>query len=397
LPAGKTFLAGSFDLRSNTELVVERGARLIASAAEGDYPHRVFDSGPEDDKRVWIRSMDSESVAITGGGVIDGRCLEFVAEELPQKYRGVSWRPAMTCFTNCRRIRVQDVMLKDSANWTLHFVGCEDIVVHGVTIKNNMKFPNADGIDPDHCRNVRISDCYIETGDDCICLKTTRPFIEFGPTENVTVTGCVLRSRSAAIKIGSESASDIRNVVFDSCVIFGSHRGLGIQLRDEGDVENIVFSNMVVETHHFPGQWWGAAEPVYITALHRSHGSPLGRIRNIRLANLICRGENGIYLSGCEESILEDVVLDNVRLEVAKWTEIDGGFYDRRPGVVGVVESVNAGLYIEHANRVTIRDSDLVWGANRQPYFGPAMVSRHVSNLSLDGFDGKHAWLGDDD
>lgn len=392
VPAGGTFLTGSFDMESNVELHVERGARLIGSTRQEDYPHHVFDSGPEANKRVWIRAIEADNIAITGGGVIDGGAPAFATGELPYIYRTVDWRPAMTCFIGCRNIRVRDITLKDSANWALHFSGCEDVVVHGVTIRNNLKFPNCDGIDPDHCRNVRISDCHIEAGDDCIVLKNTRPFARYGPTENVTVTGCTLVSTSAAIKIGSESMDDFRNIVFDSCVISASHRGLGIQLRDEGNVENVIFSNMTVETRHFEGSWWGAAEPIYVTAFHRGAGSRLGKVRNILFSNILCRGENGLYLSGCEDSLLDEIVLDRVRVEVDRWSRWDGGFYDRRPcDIEGIVRGRTAGIYCANAGRIAVRDCSVAWGGNVQEYFGSALEASTVGDLALDRFRGRAA------
>jgi hypothetical protein len=392
VPSGGTFLSGSFDLKSNVELHVERGARLVGSVRQEDYPHHVFESGPEAEKRVWIRAIDAENFAITGGGVIDGQALAFATQELPYIYRTVVWRPAMTCFIGCRNIRIRDITLNNSANWALHFSGCEDIVVHGVTIRNDLKFPNCDGIDPDHCRNVRISDCHIEAGDDCIVLKNTRPFARFGPTENVTVTGCTLVSTSAAIKIGSESMDDFRNIVFDSCTISASHRGLGIQLRDEGSVENVIFSNMIVETRHFEGSWWGAAEPIYVTAFHRSSGSRLGEIRNVRFSNILCRSENGVYFSGCEDSRPDNIVFDNVRVEVDRWSRWEGGFYDRRPcDLEGVVKRNNAAFFCANAGRVVLRDCEAVWGPNRQDYFGNDLDHDNVKDLVVTGFHGRSA------
>ncbi len=387
VPAGGTYLSGSFDCKSNVELHVERGARLIGSSREQDYPHHVFESGPEASKRVWIRAIEAENFAITGGGVIDGRALEFATEELPFIYRTVSWRPAMTCFIGCRNIRVRDITLQDSANWTLHFTGCEDVVVHAVTIKNNLKFPNCDGIDPDHCRNVRINDCHIEAGDDCIVLKNTRPFAHYGPTENITVTGCTLISTSAAIKIGSESVNDFRNCIFDSCVISASHRGLGVQLRDEGNVEDVIFSNMVIETRHFNGDWWGAAEPIYVTAFHRNPGSAIGKIRNLLFSAIFCRSENGVYVSGCPDSRPDTVTFDSVRIEMDHWSRWKGGFYDRRPcDTQGVIQAKIAGFYCACAEQVSLRNCAVTHGANRQSYFGNAIEHHDVADLLVTDF-----------
>jgi len=382
IPAGRNYRAGSFEFRSNVELQIERGAKLISAHALEDFPHHVFARGPDVETRVWIRARHCQNIAITGGGEIDGQCHAFATEELPHIYRTVHWKPAMTCFVGCRNIRVRDVCLRNSAFWTLHFVGCEDIVVQGVSILNNLKFPNCDGIDPDHCRNVRISDCHIEAGDDCIVLKNTAPFADFGPTENVTVTGCTLVSTSSAIKIGSESCGDFRNCVFDACLISRSHRGLSIQLRDPGNVENVIFSNMTIETRLFHADWWGAGEPIYVTALPRTSQTIPGTIRNVRFSGLLCRSESGVFVKGHTPDSIQDVTFDNVRIMLEKRSKWNDSRHDCRPCAgPGITEQQPNGFYVENAQDVVIRNSQVVKGEHPAGYFGAALNIRSVGGF----------------
>ncbi len=237
---------------------------------------------------------------------------------------------------------------------------------------------------------MRISDCHIEAGDDCIVLKSGR---EFGACENVTVTGCTLVSTSCALKVGTGPWTAIRNVVFDGCVITNSNRGLGIQLRDAGDIENIVFSNMVVETRLFHDDWWGKAEPIHISAVRRRPDAPIGKVRHVRFSNILCRGEAGAFISGSPDSIIEDVVLDNVRLEINKTSKWPGGMHDRRPpeDADHLYPHRTAGVFIEHARDVTLRNVEVVWGENRPNYFGPALECHHVHGLALREFRGESA------
>lgn len=277
------------------------------------------------------------------------------------------------------------------------------MVIDGIRILNDLKIPNCDGIDPDHCRDVRISNCHIESGDDCIVLKNTRAFAQFGPTENITVNNCTLVSTSAAIKIGSESVSDFRNLIFNGCVINRSSRGLAIQLRDEGDVENVIFSNMTVETRLFDEHWWGKSEPIYVTAIHRTGDSKLGCVRKVRFSNILCRSENGAFLAGSTDSLIEDVVLENVRLEIDKSTKWPGGKHDRRPcdkiGAdfrdptkdPGLIEHATAGIFIEHARDVTLRNTKIVWGNKRPDYFKHALEVHNAPGLKLENFVGEAA------
>jgi hypothetical protein len=331
VPSGATCVCGTIRIGARTTLWVEPGAVLRASGDLDAFTGRVFDSGEEKDKRPWITARDADDIAIGGGGIIDGNAPAFITGDLGPIYAAERSRPAMTCFVGCRRMRIRDVTFRDSPNWTLHFTGCDDVVVDGVTILNDLKYPNCDGIDPDHCRNVRISNCHIEAGDDCIVIKNTRPFARYGPTENIVVTNCTLVSTSAAIKIGTESAGDFRNLLFSNCVITRSNRGLSIQLRDEGNVENVRFANMVIETRRFADAWWGCAEPIYLTSVPRNPETRVGRIRHVRFSGIRARSQNGIFIMAHQPGGIRDLALDDVDVEIAADSPLPNGSYDLRP------------------------------------------------------------------
>jgi hypothetical protein len=387
VPAGKTYLSGTVRLASFVDLHVEGGAWIIASDRRRDYPNDAL--------RCLIEAYDASGIALTGTGVIDGRAKRFMTAELPHIYRGNDWRPRLVGFVGCRGVTVRDITLADAANWALHPAGCEDVVISGVRILNDLKVPNCDGIDPDRCRNVRISDCLIQAGDDCICLKTSGEFPQYGPCENVTVRGCTLVSTSAAVKIGSGTVADLRDIVFDGCVIRASNRGLGIQLRDGGNVENVLFANMTVETRLFHEDWWGGGEPIYVTAVPREAGAKVGAVRNVRFTNILCRGEGGVFIAAQDPGRIENVLLENVRVEINKWTKWRGGRHDLRPTGgdrrTGISDHRTAGFYVERAEGVTLRNCEVAWGANRPHYFGHALEAHSAEGLAVENFRGEAA------
>jgi len=136
--------------------------------------------------------------------------------------------------------------------------------VDGISIINPESGPNTDGVNPESCRNVRISNCFIDTGDDCITLKSGRDEegrLKGRPTENVTITNCVMYKGHGAVVIGSEMSGDVRNVTADNIVCVGTDRAVRIKsTRGRGGiVENIRFSNFVVEN---------VREPIYITTFY---------------------------------------------------------------------------------------------------------------------------------
>ena len=415
LPAGRTFLAGAVTLRSGIDFHVPRGAVLKGSADWRDYGR----------EGALLFAKDAVGLSISGDGVIDGSdraVWQHLADEeaggdvtksdwWPQAFCGDWWpfwrkpgevrpgggRPRLVVLIGCKQVQIKGLTFRNAPSWTIHPVGCEDMAIESISIRNAWDVPNNDGIDVDHCRNLRIANCHLECADDGIVLKNTPNFAAYGPCENVTVTGCTIASRSCALKLDEAYARPgIRNVVFDSCVIFRSNRGLCIQSRDEGDIENVVFSNMTIETQFSPHKWWGAAEPIHISHFPRTRDTKLGHVRNIRFSNILCRSENGVYIHGWEARPVEDIVLDNVRVEVGKFTEQAGGFYDARPDGLfqGIYASTLAGVHCEYARGVTLRNTRVVWGERLVDYYGPALEARHVEDLRLEQFTGKAARPG---
>ena len=94
---------------------------------------------------------------------------------------------------------IRDITIRNSAYWTIHLIGCYDALIDGISLLNNLKIRNGDGIDVDHSKKVRIANCFIESGDDCICLKNRREFEEYGSCEDIVVTNCCLLYTSRCV------------------------------------------------------------------------------------------------------------------------------------------------------------------------------------------------------
>jgi len=403
LPAGKTFISGTIIMKSNVELHVERGAVLQASPDLPDYTVKfVVGALSAGEKRpdqgganMLITADRAENIAFTGGGVIDGGGRFFVEEDLGYIYSMKPGRPFTFFLLGCNSVVLRDITIHDGALWTVRLSGCKDVLIHGIRIENDLKLPNNDGIDLDRCRNVRISDCNIACGDDCIVLKTCEETDSYGGScEDITVTGCTLISTSSALIIGCECRDPMRNIVFDACTIRSSHRGLAIRLSEASDIENVLFSNMVIETRIFNEKWWGRGEPIIISAIPWDNQRGIGRVRNVRFNNILARAEHGIYIEGWTPDRVENIWLENVRLEIDKWSKWPGGRFDRRPCPdEELPEHPTTGMYIKNANGVILRNVEISWGQNRPDYFGEALEVHHVSGLVLDGFKGSSAHM----
>ena len=251
--AGHTFLSGPVELKSNVEVHLEATATWMANPDESIYRLSAFCEN-RGEGMMWIWCRDVENLSFSGMGTIDGNGIRFMGAELTDSYElkpladpAFDPRPHVLTLIGVKKLRMRDVTIRNGAYWTVHLVGCDDAAIDGISLLNNLKIRNGDGIDIDHSRHVRISNCHITSGDDCICLKNRREWEQYGPTHDITVSNCTMASRSCAIKIGSENMDSISRVMIDNCTIYGSNRGIGIQNRDEGTVSDVTFSNITLE------------------------------------------------------------------------------------------------------------------------------------------------------
>ncbi len=373
-PASMTFMAGPIHLASNVNLHFEPNSRLLANPDESIYNESAFREN-RGEGMMWLSGKDIENISITGTGTIDGNGVAFMGAELHDSYElkpvsDFDPRPHVLTLINARKVNISDITIRNSAYWTVHLIGCYDVAINHISLLNKLKIRNGDGIDIDHSRKVRITGCFIESGDDCICLKNRREFEEYGPCHDIVVTNCIMTSRSCAVKIGSENMDSINRVLFDNCIITDSNRGIGIQNRDEGSVSDITFANMTVDCHLYSDVWWGKSEPIYITSYPRAVGNhkdagwrfpkgategKCGPVNNIRFYNIACRSENGIFI-GCDTpGKVSNITLTDVDIDFVKTSSYPGLVYDRRPCVgEGFAKAKAFGIFAENSSDITI-------------------------------------------
>lgn len=345
-----TFISGPVELKSNINIVLEANSVWKANPDESIYKLSAFGEN-RGEGMMWIYAKDAKNISITGKGTIHGNGVAFMGKELNDSYElkpvtTFDPRPHVLTLFGVDNLTIRDITIRDGAYWTVHLIGCNGAVIDGINLLNNLKIRNGDGIDLDHSKNVRISNCHITSGDDCVCLKNRREYEAYGSCHDITVTNCVMTSRSCAIKIGSENMDSIYNVVFDNCVITRSNRGLGIQNRDEGTVTDVVFSNIQMDCQLWSDVWWGQAEPIYVTSYPRANGNHkdanwrfpkgetkgrCGEVSRIFFNNITAVSENGCFVGGDEKGKVNNIYFNNVRLFNKKVTNYEGGQIDLRP------------------------------------------------------------------
>lgn len=384
IPKGYKFLIGTIELKSGVEFFIDEGAKLIISTDQSNYKESAV-----------IYANKAEGIIISGYGNIEGRALEFMThyEEENEWWIFKPWRPKMFILKECKNMILKEFTFSHAPEWGLHMLGCENVLIDGIKIRNHLDVPNCDGIDPDHCRNIEIKNCDIICGDDAIVIKATRQEIDYGPSENIHVYDCVLETQDSGVKIGTETTSNIRNIIFERCKIKSSCRGLNIQLRDEGIVENIIFKDIDFVSRYHSDPWWGRGEAISLTAIPRTHETKIGKIKNVIIKNIVGKSENSIRINGTKESIIENIYLENIAVEIDRWTKYKGGLFDNRPTKVydPIEYRDNPGISIRYAKDIKINNCKIKWGKNIPEYFSNAIKVENSNNIKINNFDGKSA------
>jgi polygalacturonase len=216
IPAGN-YLTGAIALKSNVIIRLEKEATILGSADFADYPvSQVRWEGKWTKGHVGlIHAFDADNIGIVGPGKIIGDPALGGRPNAQYPLR----HPALIEPISCTNIRFEDFSTSYRLMWSIHPTYSDHISIKNLTIRSTGG--NGDGIDIDSCKHVRIDGCDIETGDDCISLKSGRGmegYTLLRTTEDVHISNCTFAdSIFACIGIGSETSGGIRNVVIEHC------------------------------------------------------------------------------------------------------------------------------------------------------------------------------------
>ena len=314
--------------------------------------------------RPLIYAKNEENVALTGLGTLEGQGRKwwtaFRAKTLDAA------RPCAVCFEDCTRVRMSDFLVKNSPSWTIHPVRCENVTISNLTIVNPFDSPNTDGIDPESCRNVRITGCHIDVGDDCIAVKAGTEDAEKGiPCENIAITGCTMVHGHGGVVLGSEMSGGIRRVSITGCVFDGTDRGIRIKSRRgrggtvedvsvTGIVMNDVLCPLVINLMYFCGK--DGKLPIVSDPNAQPVTEATPHVRRIRMADIVVTGARSAAacLYGLPEAPLEDISIVNTQIHLV---EDEPNF----PVMNAVQKPVTlAGLTAEHVRGLHLSDLRIV-------------------------------------
>lgn len=331
-PAGN-YLSGSIHLKSGISLYIDQGATIIAApvdAASGyDEPEAKIDNNYQDfGHRHWHNSLiwgeNLHDISILGPGTLWGKDLVRSNKGEDDK------RPNKTISLYlCRNVIIRDISILHGGWFGILATGIDNFTIDNVKMDTNR-----DGMDIDCCRNVRISNCSVNSPyDDGICLKSTYGLGFARATENVTITNCQVSgydegsflagtftrnekkysdgNPTGRIKMGTESNGGFKNVTISNCV-FDYCRGLALETVDGALLEDVTITNITMRDI--------VNAPIFVRLGARMRGpesAPVGALRRVIISNVVCYNadnKHGAIISGIPGHDIEDLRLSNIRI-----------------------------------------------------------------------------------
>ena len=391
------YLSGTLILKDNVDIYLSKGAVLLGSTNLDDYKECKPQMRSYNDAFLRYSLLFAEKVkniSIRGEGIIDGQGSAFkvTTKAKPNRYKN---RPFIIRFVECENVKVENVTMQNSAMWMQQYLACTGLTIHGIKVFNHAN-QNNDMIDIDGCKDVIISDCYGDTDDDGIVMKSTSPRI----TENVVINNCIISSHCNAIKMGTESTGGFRNVAIsnmvvrpskDEHVIFGYPAGTsGITLTtvDGGILDGVTISNVVID---------GPQVPICLRLGNRARKytdsaevPQVGIFKNIIIKNVIVKnaGTIGCSITGITNHYIENVTLSDIYItykggikEGDYKTEVPE-MQDSYPEGTMWGNLPSYGFFIRHAKDIVFNNIKLTCEAVDSR---PAFKLDDVINITLDG------------
>jgi polygalacturonase len=411
VPAGK-FVTGVINLKSGVELHLEANAWLLGSTTRADY-------GPKHASALIVANQQRH-IAITGKGVIDGRAVELLKDIYKRLEAGTledkEWkvynpwhqmrpaesnRPKLIEFINCDDISIKNITVKNGLCWVQNYKNCSNMVIDGIRVESTTYWNN-DGIDLVDCKNVKLTNSFINAADDGICLKSEDPK---GSCENIYIANCTIRSSASAFKLGTASYGGFKKITVRDIHVYDTFRSaIALESVDGAVLEDIDIRNVTAKN---------TGNAIFIRLGQRNNKADPGKARRIYIGNVKAEVPSGkpdqgyptegpavryphnvfpSSITGIPGYNVQDVILENIEItygggakketaqfgldSLDKVTENIAGY----PEFSMFGELPAWGFYVRHADGIKIKNMTLRY---QKEDFRSACVFDDVNNLSL--------------
>jgi polygalacturonase len=362
VPAG-VFVTGALFFKQGVDLSIEKGGVLKGSVNPADYPQ--IQTRWEGIEREWTSAFlnftDMTNVDLSGEGTVDGSGNEWspgagrgqpppardAAATPPQPRVG---RPRMICFTNCKRVRIANLKLRQQAVWCLHILYSEDVTVDGLNITADHNIPSSDGIDIDSSRRVRVNNVDIDVNDDCISIKSGKDADGLRvnrPSEDIVIENSRFHYGHGGVAMGSETSGGIRNVEVRNCVS-DADNWAPIRFKTQpsrgGVVENITYRDIQLKDTRQAFEFnleWRMVPPIAPPA------KVLPVVRNVTIRNVTGTVKSVGMMHGLVDSPIENVKFENCKITAQRGFVMENA---RKVDLSGLTIEVKEGEPITRRN-----------------------------------------------
>lgn len=394
LVEGGKFTSGTVFMKSNVALFITKDSAIVASHNPQDYivNTRTPDNREDYIKNGLILAQNCKNVALLGPGKICGEGNFFSIEphlppktepfakaldvwDMRQEYRKrirfahKSKYGFLVYFQNCEQVRISNLILENSAFWTLNINMCSDVKVTHTVINNNRHIANSDGIDISGSSNVTVENCFVSTGDDGIVLKNSHDIACEKSMNNIYVGNCEVISCTNSFKIGTETSLDISDVTVENCKFYltdifpAGASGISLESCDGAVVSNISIKNIEIDS---------MACPVFIRLNNRNRNhlpemNEKGEMKNIIISDVSAvNSEIPIIIMGSPSQKIDSVSMNNISVKYA-----DGKDYrdfrfkvpeqEKEYPESNRFRNLNAyGIFVRHAKNISLEKLNVI-------------------------------------
>lgn len=405
IPPGE-YTSGTLRLRSHVRIEIAAGATLFASPNPAAYEY-----GPIVAQAALFLGEDLVDVEIKGAGTVDGQAeYEWREDDVEKGFnhketmmalgkplrrsfpKGLPQRqvfPRLVWLGRSKDVKFTGLKWLHSPSWTINLYACDRVKFDGLYVHTSLKEGVwADGIDIDGCKDVTITNCTIETGDDCIVFISEKVWGPARRCENIKVTHCRLSSASAGIKFSEGNHAGVRQVRVSDCVLTNVNRGFVFYSAVQGgDISDVVLSRLTIHCNRFDWFWAGDGQPFHFCVAPFSELNqqpakpgepPPGTVRNITIRDVTAHAKGTARLYGHAASWLDGLTLENVKLHLAADPAAPFDYADHA-------------LDIRRAKNLKIKGLAVTWEKPSLPAWQSALHLQDIRSLALDGFAGRGA------